>query len=69
MTEQDWRGQLIDAARRDIEVRTRLARSGELFGGYHPEMEAVRATHAAFAGVGYKGSEEPTDVVTTGTSS
>jgi len=34
----------------------------------HPDMEAVRATHAAFAGVGYKGAEEPTDVVTTGTS-
>lgn len=50
MTEQDWRGQLIDAARRDIEVRTRLARSGELFGGYHPEMEAVHLDNAALLG-------------------
>lgn len=47
MTEQDWRDQLIDAARRDIEVRTRLARSGELFGGYHPEMETVHLENAA----------------------
>lgn len=28
----------------------------------HPDMEAVRATHAAFAGVGFKGAEEPTEV-------
>lgn len=60
MTEQDWRGQLIDAARRDIEVRTRLARSGELFGGYHPEMEAVHLENAtlldrAFEALGWPG--------------
>lgn len=30
----------------------------------HPAVEAVRATHAGFAGVGFKGSEEPTDPVT-----
>lgn len=47
MTEQDWRAQLIAAARRDIETRTRLARSGELFDGYHAEMEAVHLENAA----------------------
>lgn len=30
----------------------------------HPGMEAVRARHAAFAAVGFKGAEEPTDVTT-----
>jgi hypothetical protein len=44
---EDWRAQLIDAARRDAETRTRLAASGELFEGYHPEMEAVHLENAA----------------------
>lgn len=44
---EDWRNQLIAAAARDIETRTRLARSGALFGGYHPEMEAVHLENAA----------------------
>jgi hypothetical protein len=43
----DWRARLIAAARRDLETRARLARSGALFGGYHPEMEAVHAENAA----------------------
>ena len=46
MSEPDWRAQLIAAAREDIETRTRLARSGELFDGYHPEMEAVHYANA-----------------------
>ncbi len=28
----------------------------------HPGLEAVRARHAAFVAVGFKGAEEPTDV-------
>lgn len=37
---------LIAAARHDIETRTRLAQSGALLDGYHPEMEAVHAANA-----------------------
>lgn len=43
----DWAEQLIAAARRDGETRARLAASGELFDGYHPEMEAVHGENAA----------------------
>ena len=43
----DWSGQLIAAAHRDIEARTRLAQSGDLFAGYHPDMEAVHLENAA----------------------
>ena len=46
MSETDWRALLIEAARNDIETRTRLAQSGELFNGYHPEMEAVHNANA-----------------------
>jgi hypothetical protein len=46
MSEPDWRALLIEAAHKDIETRTRLARSGELFNGYHPEMEAVHNENA-----------------------
>ena len=46
MSEPDWRTLLIEAARRDVETRTRLASSGELFNGYHPEMEAVHNANA-----------------------
>jgi hypothetical protein len=46
----DWAAQLIAAARRDIETRTRLAATGELFDGYHPEMEAVHDRNAALLG-------------------
>lgn len=46
MTEEEWREALISAARRDIDVRTRLAQSGALFDGYHPEMEAVHDENA-----------------------
>jgi hypothetical protein len=44
---EDWTGQLIAAARHDIETRTRLAATGELFDGYHPEMELVHDENAA----------------------
>jgi hypothetical protein len=38
---------LIEAAQRDWETRARLAASGALFDGYHPEMEAVHQENAA----------------------
>jgi hypothetical protein len=47
MTDADWSSLLVAAARRDAETRTRLARSGALFDGYHPEMEAVHLENAA----------------------
>lgn len=43
----EWRDLLIAAARRDAETRMRLVQSGELFAGYHPEMEAVHLENAA----------------------
>jgi hypothetical protein len=50
MSEPDWRAPLIEAARRDVETRTRLAATGALFHGYHPEMEAVHDANAALLG-------------------
>ena len=44
---EDWRAQLIAAARRDAETRARLAANGDIFQGYHPEMEAVHLENAA----------------------
>jgi len=44
---ENWGPLLVEAARRDLETRTRLAASGDLFGGYHPEMEAVHDANAA----------------------
>lgn len=63
MSEQVWRERLIAAARRDLETRTRLARSGELFKGYHPEMEAVHNENAAlllqaFDAIGWPGRDK-----------
>lgn len=57
---EDWAARLIAAARRDIEVRARLAASGELFEGYHPDMEAVHGENAAllaqaFEAIGWPG--------------
>lgn len=57
---EDWAAQLIAAARHDIETRTRLAASGALFDGYHPEMEAVHDENAAlltraFDAIGWPG--------------
>jgi hypothetical protein len=42
----DWGARLIAAAARDLETRTRLARAGVLYEGYHPEMEAVHLENA-----------------------
>lgn len=44
---ENWREQLIAAAQRDAQTRARLAASGALFQGYHPEMEAVHLDNAA----------------------
>lgn len=56
----DWTTQLIAAARRDLDVRARLAQSGALIDGYHPEMEAVHLENAellerAIAEIGWPG--------------
>lgn len=37
---------LIELRERDLETRSRLAASGALFDGYHPEMEAVHVENA-----------------------
>lgn len=62
MSEPDWRALLIAAAHKDVETRTRLAQSGALFNGYHPEMEAVHNANAdllerVFAALGWPGRE------------
>lgn len=46
-TEPIWRDALLRAVQRDADTRTRLARDGSLFDGYHPEMEAVHIENAA----------------------
>jgi hypothetical protein len=38
---------LVELARRDSETRDRLVTDGSLFGGYHPEMQAVHEANAA----------------------
>lgn len=43
----DIAARLLAAAAWDGEVRAALAATGALFGGYHPEMEAVHAVNAA----------------------
>lgn len=60
MTDADWAQLLIAAAERDGETRARLARTGALFEGYHPEMEAVHLDNAALlerviAAIGWPG--------------
>lgn len=60
---ENWAPLLIAAARRDLETRARLAASGELFDGYHPEMEAVHDANAAlltrvFDDVGWPGRRD-----------
>lgn len=47
MSETDWKAELIAAAQRDATTRARLAKSGALFAGYNPEMEAVHLENAA----------------------
>jgi len=51
---------LIAAATRDLETRARLAATGELFEGYHPQMEAVHDENAVllarvFEAIGWPG--------------
>jgi hypothetical protein len=60
MTQDEAQKLLIAAARRDRDVRTRLASSGALFDGYHPEMEAVHLANACvleevIAAIGWPG--------------
>ena len=47
MTDVAWPALLVAAAQRDADTRARLARTGALFEGYHPEMEAVHLENAA----------------------
>ncbi len=66
MTEHVWRERLIAAARRDYETRARLAANGDLFIGYHPEMEAVHNENAAllddaFDAIGWPGRDKLSD--------
>ena len=60
---ESWGPLLVAAARRDLDTRMRLAASGELFNGYHPEMEAVHDENAAlltrvFDDIGWPGRRE-----------
>ncbi|MDX2274427.1 MAG: DUF6624 domain-containing protein [Hyphomonadaceae bacterium] len=60
MNKDDAQKQLIDAVRRDRETRARLAQSGALFDGYHPDMEAVHLDNArlleeVIAAIGWPG--------------
>lgn len=58
-----WGTLLVEAARRDMDTRARLAANGDLFKGYHPEMEAVHDENAAlltrvFDEIGWPGRRE-----------
>ena len=60
---ENWGALLVAAARHDMDTRARLAASGELFNGYHPEMEAVHDANAAlltrvFDAVGWPGRRD-----------
>lgn len=60
MAESEWSALLIAAAEHDATTRARLASTGELFDGYHPEMEAVHLENAtllerAIAAIGWPG--------------
>jgi hypothetical protein len=41
-----WREKLIAAAQADFDLRARLAKTGDLFDGYNPEMEALHLANA-----------------------
>lgn len=63
MIEAEWSERLIAAARHDLETRTRLAQTGELFNGYHPDMQAVHDANAAllrdaFDALGWPGRDK-----------
>ncbi len=47
MAESGWPALLIEAARRDLDLRRQLAATGALFHGYHPDMEALHNENAA----------------------
>jgi hypothetical protein len=47
MADPDWPALLVEAARRDLDLRAELVRSGALFHGYHPDMEALHVENAA----------------------
>ena len=58
--EEHWLAALMAAAERDIAVRIELAKSGALFDGYNPKMEAVHLENAAlldqvFDAIGWPG--------------
>lgn len=60
---ENWGPLLVAAAQRDLETRARLVENGDLFGGYHPEMEAVHDENAAllaraFDGIGWPGRRD-----------
>lgn len=60
---ENWGVLLVEAARRDLETRARLAASGELFDGYNPEMEALHNENAAlllraFDAIGWPGRRD-----------
>ncbi|MBC8069469.1 MAG: hypothetical protein IAG13_14125, partial [Deltaproteobacteria bacterium] len=48
MVDESLRRELLERIEHDDTVRERLARDGSLFDGYHPEMEAVHRTNAAW---------------------
>lgn len=43
---ESLRKELLEMKRRDLELRSELLRSGELFDGYHPRLEAIHRAHA-----------------------
>lgn len=58
--DHEWRARLLAAEKRDRETRARLAATGDLFKGYHPEMEAVHLENVklleeAIAAIGWPG--------------
>lgn len=60
---ENWGALLVEAARRDLETRARLAACGELFNGYNPEMEALHNENAAlllraFDAIGWPGRRD-----------
>ncbi len=60
---ENWGPLLVAAAQRDLETRARLVENGDLFAGYHPEMEAVHDENAAllsraFDGIGWPGRRD-----------
>src|SRR5688572_7408168 len=62
----EWRKKLIAAAKHDFETRARLAKSGDLYVGYNPEMERVHLDNArlleeAIGAIGWPGRSKVQD--------